>query len=215
VESREHISIKTFAVGHLRCNCTIIADDRTKEAIVIDPGGDADKILSYLASHGLRIKEILHTHAHFDHFMAAGTLKQHSGARISLHPGDRMLWDHLEEQCRMFGVPYAPVPPPDHEISHEEEFCVGSCVGQALHTPGHSPGSTSFLFAAQKTLIAGDTLFRGSIGRTDLWGGDFSQIDHSIREILYILDEDTKVVTGHGPDTSIGHEVRNNAVIRG
>jgi hydroxyacylglutathione hydrolase len=158
---------------------------------------------------------VVHTHAHFDHILASGNLKKSTGCRLSLHPEDRLLWDHLEDQCRLFGVPYSPLPAPDSDLNHEEELHVGTFLGKALHTPGHTPGSMSFHFPEQKLLIAGDTLFRGSIGRTDLWGGDFSKINNSIRNILYRLDEETTVVTGHGPQTTIGYELRHNQIIRG
>ncbi len=206
--------IETFPVGPLQCNCTILGDPITQQALVIDPGGDADLILERLQHHGLSVTRILHTHAHLDHFLASGRIKAVTGAELALHPDDKMLWDQLEEQCRMFGVPYEPAPPPDQWLEHEEEISVSDICGCALHTPGHTPGSTCFLFAESKFLAAGDTLFRGSIGRTDFPGGDYQALERSIREQLYTLDEETTVVTGHGPPTTIGEEMRTNAFIR-
>ena len=204
---------RTFPVGPLQCNCTIIGDRVTGTALVIDPGGDADKILAELEELGLKVVAIYHTHAHLDHILAAGAIKAKTGAPIHLHQDDRFLWDMLEQQCRMFGVPYIPQPDPDGTIGDDQDL--GCCGGVAIHTPGHSPGSTSFWFDDAKLLVAGDTLFRRSIGRTDLWGGDFDLIEKSIRERIFILDESATVVTGHGPDTRIGEEREENPYVRG
>ncbi|WP_211824564.1 MBL fold metallo-hydrolase [Kistimonas asteriae] len=204
---------ETFPVGPLQCNCTIIGDPVTGKGIVVDPGGDAELILEKVRAHNLHIIALIHTHAHLDHFLASGELKEKTGAPIHLHKEDKFLWDNLETQCRMFGVPYRPVPGPDFWLHDDEELAC--CCGVAMHTPGHSPGSMSFWFADHKLLIAGDTLFRRAIGRTDLWGGDYPTIERSIRQRLYTLDEEAVVVAGHGPDTTIGEEIRENMVIRG
>ena len=204
---------QTFPVGPLQCNCTIIGDPVTRKAFVVDPGGDAQMILARLQQLDLQLVALVHTHAHLDHIMASGELKELTGAEIYLHEDDKFLWDNLEMQCRMFGVPYTPVPAPDHWIQHDQEL--PCCGGVAIHTPGHSPGSTCFWFAEEQLLIAGDTLFRRSIGRTDLWGGDHQQIEQSIRQRLYVLNEDAMVVTGHGPETTIGEEIRENSIVRG
>lgn len=204
---------RTFPVGPLQCNCCIIGDPVTRKAVVIDPGGDADRILAELAAAGLTLVSIVHTHAHLDHILAAGELKEATGAPIRLHEADRFLWDAVEMQCQAFGVPYTPLPPPDGWLEHEEPL--PCCGGVVSHTPGHTPGSVSFVFAEHKLLVAGDTLFRRSIGRTDLPGGDFRTIARSILERLYALDEETRVITGHGPDTTIGEEIRENPFVRG
>ena len=206
--------LKTFPVPPLGCNCSIIGDPITKRAIVVDPGGAHERILKDVQDLGMTVVSILHTHAHFDHFLASGEMKKATNATLCLHPDDRKLWEMLEIQCRMFGVPYAPVPLPDYWLHDEEKLIVGGIAGIALHTPGHTPGSMSFHFPAEKLLLAGDTLFQGSIGRTDLWGGDFEAIERSIRERLYRLDETTRVITGHGPETLIGIERDSNAFIR-
>jgi glyoxylase-like metal-dependent hydrolase (beta-lactamase superfamily II) len=206
--------IKTLQVGPLQCNCTIIGDIASGKAIVVDPGGDADKILGLLDEQGLQVVQVIHTHAHFDHFLASGDIHEKTGASLCLHKEDKPLWDNLDMQCGMYGLPFKPVPSPTHWLSHEEELQAGGVKGKAIHTPGHSPGSMSFHFEDFKLLIAGDTLFRGSIGRTDLWGGDSQTIEKSIRNQLYTLDEETRVVTGHGIATTIGYEKQHNGFIR-
>ena len=205
---------KTFSVPPLGCNCSIIGDPLTRQAIVVDPGGAPELILRELEVLGMTVTRILHTHAHFDHFLASGIMKKATAAALCLHEDDRELWNMLEVQCRAFGVAYTPVPPPDYWLTDEEKLQVGEVTAVALHTPGHTPGSMSFHFPAANVVLAGDTLFRGSIGRTDLWGGDFDAIERSIRERLYTLDESTLVVTGHGPETEIGREKATNQFIR-
>ena len=204
---------ETFPVGPLQCNCCVIGDPITKKAVVIDPGGDAQKILNTLKQHDLTLVDIVHTHAHLDHILAAGELKQATGAEIHLHQEDKMLWDMVEQQCAMFGVPKVSLPEPDHYINDDQ--ALDCCGGVAIHTPGHTPGSVSFWFDEYKTLIAGDTLFQGSIGRTDLPGGDFDEIKKSISERIYSLDDEAVVITGHGPSTSIGLEKQTNNFVRG
>jgi glyoxylase-like metal-dependent hydrolase (beta-lactamase superfamily II) len=205
---------RTFPVPPLGCNCSILGDAETKQGIVIDPGGAPEQILKHVADLGLTVVQVLHTHAHFDHFLASGEMKKATGATLCLHEADRRLWDMLDVQCRMFGVPFIPVPPPDYWLQDDEEIRLGRFSGRAIHTPGHTPGSMCFSFSGERLLLAGDTLFRGSIGRTDLWGGDFGAIERSIRERLYTLDDATVVVTGHGPETQIGFEREYNSFIR-
>ncbi|MCP9471477.1 MAG: MBL fold metallo-hydrolase [Nitrospira sp.] len=205
---------KTFAVPPLGCNCSIIGDPVTKQAIIVDPGGDPERILGEVRRLGLTVSHILHTHAHFDHFLAAGLLKQATGATLCLHQDDLDLWKNLDVQCRLFGVPSAIVPLPEYWLKDEERLSVGEISLLALHTPGHTPGSMSFHVPHEKLVLAGDTLFRGSIGRTDLWGGDYHAIEQSIRDRLYTLDDATVVVTGHGPETEVGWEKETNQFIR-
>jgi glyoxylase-like metal-dependent hydrolase (beta-lactamase superfamily II) len=205
---------KTFSVPPLGCNCSILGDPVTRKAIVVDPGGAHERILHEVQALGLTVVSILHTHAHLDHFLASGEMKKATGATLCLHENDRRLWEMLEVQCEMFGVPYVPVPLPDYWLRDEEKVIVGGIEGMALHTPGHTPGSMCFHFSGERLLLAGDTLFRGSIGRTDLWGGDFDAIEQSIRERLYTLDEATLVITGHGPETEIGLERQSNPFVR-
>ena len=204
--------IRTFPVGPLGCNCSVIGDRLSGRALVVDPGGNAEQILALLNELNLKAVAIIHTHAHLDHILAAGEIKNATGAPIYLHEGDQFLWDMVEEQCARFGVPPVKLPDPDHYLQDDHDL--GCCGGVAIHTPGHTPGSISFWFEEYKTLIAGDTLFQGSIGRTDLPGGNFDQIITSIKERIYCLDDEAVVVTGHGPNTSIGYEKMSNGFIR-
>ena len=162
---------------------------------------------------GLHVVGIIHTHAHLDHILASGVIKEATGAPIYLHEDDKFLWDMVGEQCAMFGLPPISLPEPDSFIKDYE--ALQCCGGVAIHTPGHTPGSLSFWFEEYKTLIAGDTLFQGSIGRTDLPGGSFEKIVTSIKERIYCLDDDAVVVTGHGPNTIIGDEKSSNGFVRG
>jgi glyoxylase-like metal-dependent hydrolase (beta-lactamase superfamily II) len=204
--------IRTFPVGPLQCNCSVIGDSLSGRALVIDPGGDADHIMALVKELNLTVVAIIHTHAHLDHILAAGEIKKATGAPIFLHESDQFLWDIVEQQCAMFGVPAVSLPDPDHYL-HDDQ-ALDCCGGVAIHTPGHTPGSISFWFEQYKTLIAGDTLFLGSIGRTDLPGGNFDQIVTSIKERIYSLDDEAVVVTGHGPNTTIGNEKVTNGFVR-
>ncbi|MAJ79723.1 MAG: MBL fold metallo-hydrolase [Porticoccaceae bacterium] len=204
--------IRSFPVGPFQCNCSIIGDSTTKKALVIDPGGDPELILATLIELQLSVVAIIHTHAHLDHILAAGDLKRATGASIYLHRNDKFLWDMLEQQCLMMAVAYKPIPEPDYFLSDDDDL--SCCGGIAIHTPGHSPGSMSFWFEQHQTLIAGDTLFKGSIGRTDLPGGDISMITKSIKERIYSLDDSALVITGHGPSTRIGIEKNYNNFVR-
>lgn len=202
---------RSFPVGPLQCNCTVLGDSVTGTGYVFDPGGDAVRIMNTVAELGLKIIGIIHTHAHLDHFLAAGEIRRQTGAPIWLHRSDKFLWDSLEQQCQAFGVPFTAQPNPDHWLEHEQTLDHG---GHCIHTPGHTPGSSSFYFEDHGLLIAGDTLFLGSVGRTDFPGGDQRMLRQSIKKRLYCLDEAATVVTGHGPETSIGREMRSNAFVR-
>jgi hydroxyacylglutathione hydrolase len=202
---------ESFPVGPLQCNCTIIGDTETGTGYVFDPGGDAERIMATVESLGLRIVGIIHTHAHLDHILAAGEIRKQTGAPVWLHRSDKSLWDALEQQCQMWGVPYSPIGDPDHWIEDEQDL---ECGGNCIHTPCHTPGSTSFYFEESSLLIAGDTLFMGSVGRTDFPGGNAAQLKTSIQQRIYCLDEAAIVVPGHGPETSIGQEMRFNSFVR-
>jgi hydroxyacylglutathione hydrolase len=202
---------KSFPVGPLQCNCTVLGDTETGTGYVFDPGGDPERVMAAVTELGLQIIGIVHTHAHLDHILAAGHIHEQTGAPIWLHRDDRFLWDTAEQQCALWGVPYSPLPEPHHWLEHEQDL---ACGGSCIHTPGHTPGSVSFYFADARLLLAGDTLFLGSVGRTDLPGGDTAALQRSIRERLYTLDEAARVVTGHGPETVLGREMRHNAFVR-
>ena len=144
--SIKKIIFETFPVGPLMCNCSIIGDPLTKKAILVDPGGDAKKIINRVQELNLQIKDIIHTHAHLDHFLASAKIKELTGANLALHKDDLFLWNSLEDQCKMFGVPYEESVPPDKFLEHDEEIIIDCISGKAIHTPGHTPGSMCFLF---------------------------------------------------------------------
>lgn len=205
--------VTVVPVGALQCNCTILGDPRAGEAIVVDPGDEVDKILAALRKHALRCIAILNTHAHIDHVGANHALKEATGARLMLHEADLPLYDNLRVQAEWLGglMPEPRRAEVDQHVGHGDRVSAGEVVAEVLHTPGHTPGSLSFhLPGAEPLLLSGDTLFAGSIGRTDLWGGDFDQEIASIRSRLLTLDETTRVIPGHGPETTIGWERRRN-----
>jgi glyoxylase-like metal-dependent hydrolase (beta-lactamase superfamily II) len=210
---------KSFSVGALGCNCTIVACPETHEALVIDPGDEAPRVLRALADQGVTAVRIVHTHAHFDHVMATGDVAAATGAEILLHRDDRWLYDAVPMQLELFGMARpgaAAPPPPTRELTGDEALGFGRREARALHTPGHTPGSMCFLLEhAGETplLFAGDTLFRGSIGRTDLPGGSVDDIARSIRERLLTLPDETRVIPGHGPETTIGAEREENPFV--
>ncbi len=207
----------TFPVGPLACNCTILGCERTKEAIVIDPGDEAEKIMAHLTRLNLRVTMLLHTHAHFDHVGGSKKIKtQVPSVTLSLHPDDQWMYDHLTLQGQLFGFLQEAPLPIDHFLKHGEEIRFGDCRLNVIHTPGHSPGSVCFHLLEGKekaTLFSGDTLFYRDIGRTDLWGGDEKKIISSIRNELFTLPEETPVIPGHGRFTSIGQEKQSNPYI--
>lgn len=202
--------VEHFPVQPLGCNCVILGDEATKEAIVVDPGGDHEVILGRLAALGLTCKAIVHTHTHFDHVGATREVQEATSAPAMLHEGDLFLYQGLQMQLDTFGVPFrAPTPVEiDRFLADGDEIRAGNLSAGVLHTPGHTPGSLCFTVGG--VLVAGDTLFQGSIGRTDLWGGDMDDILASIRNKLLALPDDTIVITGHGPTTTIGAEKRLN-----
>jgi glyoxylase-like metal-dependent hydrolase (beta-lactamase superfamily II) len=211
------VLVESFPVGVLSCNCTIVACEKTREAIVVDPGGDADRILDVVRSNGLTVKEIVHTHAHFDHVLATREVHDATKARVRLHPGDSFLYENLAMQASWLGMRVEQeAPPVDAPLRANETVTFGAEGALVLHTPGHTPGSVCFSLKTDRgmLLLAGDTLFQGSIGRTDLPGGDSEQILESIRKKLLPLDDDTRVICGHGPETTIGRERKKNPFVR-
>lgn len=209
--------IETFPVPPLGCNCTVIADENAGEAIVVDPGGDAPGILRRLADKGLRVRTIVHTHTHIDHVGATAAVQKAHGASARIHEGDLPLYDILAIQGELLGMRAPPQAELDRWLTDGEVITVGDASLEVIHTPGHTPGSVCFRLRGdgRDTVFAGDTLFAGSIGRTDLWGGDSGLILQSIRRRLLSLDDDTLVITGHDRATTIGAERRHNPFLRG
>jgi len=197
-------------VGPLQCNCSIIGDEQTHGAMVIDPGDDISVVVRILQKHQLTVKQIVITHAHIDHIGGAMQLKKMTGAPILLNQNDSALLKMLDVQAAWLGMQTPPEVEIDASLTTGDKLKVGSLEADVLHTPGHTQGSICLLFAPQKTLIAGDTLFAGSIGRTDLPGGNSQQIIRSIHELLLPLSDETRVIAGHGPETTIGEERESN-----
>ena len=199
-----------FPVGPLQCNCSVIGDEATREGMVIDPGDDIDEILALIRKHNLQIKQIVITHAHIDHVGGAMRLRAATGAPILLNQNDYALLRMLDAQAAWIGVPTPGKVEIDQSVGNSDEIKAGSLAATVLHTPGHTEGSVCLYFPAQKKLIAGDTLFAGSIGRTDLPGGSFEKIIRSLHGTLLSLPDDTVVIPGHGPLTTIGDERESN-----
>lgn len=211
--------IETFPVGSFQCNCTFIYHPKTKEAIIVDPGNDADTVLALVQERQLKVSKILHTHAHFDHIGRSKTVADRLGASLHLHQDDFFLYQALDQQASFFGHETDAPGKIDSPLLDEEEFSLsaGQKNGvQTLHTPGHTPGSCCFYLglADIPILLSGDTLFQNSIGRTDLPGGDHPTILRSIKNRLYRLDGDIQVITGHGPMTTLGIEKKSNPFVR-
>jgi glyoxylase-like metal-dependent hydrolase (beta-lactamase superfamily II) len=208
--------IETFPVGPLQCNCSIVVDDITRNAIVIDPGGHFDEIRNRLQKHEAKVVAIVHTHTHIDHVAATAPLQRWSSATAHIHEADRFLYDLLPVQSELLGLPLPERCEMEGDLVDDSVLTAGDVRMQVLYTPGHTPGSVSFLVRGPEGALAftGDTLFRRGIGRTDLWGGDADLIFRSLRTRLLTLDEDTTVIPGHGPTTTIGDERRTNPFLR-
>ncbi len=200
----------TFPVGLLGCNCTVLGEASTRDAIVVDPGAEVSHILAILAAQGLTLRYILVTHAHIDHIAGALALKQATSAPVLYNQDDLPLVAMMDVQAGWLGIATPQVRPPDHSPADNEILSLGELHAHILHTPGHTEGSLSVYLPEQNLLLAGDTLFAGSVGRTDLPGGNTGKLLASIRERLLPLPDDTVVVPGHGPETTIGTERRTN-----
>jgi glyoxylase-like metal-dependent hydrolase (beta-lactamase superfamily II) len=201
-------------VGALACNCSIFGDEQTREAIVVDPGDNIDQILAILARHGLRVKAIIITHAHIDHIGGAAKLKKVTQAPVHMNANDQELYDHIEVQAAWLGMKDPERTDIDVASRDADSLKLGESEFQFLHTPGHTQGSMCLWIPAENKLVAGDTLFAGSIGRTDLPGGNSRQILRSIRDKLLPLPDDAVVIPGHGENTTIGEERRSNYFLR-
>lgn len=206
--------LETFPVGPLQCNCTLLGDEEAGEAIVIDPGDEVSRIYRRLSDLGLKVKQILVTHAHIDHVGGALKLKQLTGAPILLNENDLPLLKMMAAQAAWVGVPTPEVTAPDISLADGMQVGLERYPAQVLHTPGHTQGSVCLHFEPLKMVIAGDTLFAGSIGRTDLPGGNSRQILASIESRLMALSDDTRVLPGHGQETTIGFERNNNPFLK-
>ncbi len=203
--------IKELVVGPLMANCFICGCSKTKEAVVIDPGGDANMILHSLADSELKVKYIINTHGHFDHVSANGKMKDATGADILIHPLDAPMLEKLSSNAALFGVSVENSPPCDQTLEEGDTVSFGDITLKVVHTPGHTPGGISLYTSG--IVFVGDTLFAGSIGRTDFPGGDFDTLISSIKTKLFNMEDDVRVLSGHGPETSIGKEKRHNPFV--
>jgi hydroxyacylglutathione hydrolase len=206
--------LETFPVGPLQCNCTLLGDEAAGEAIVIDPGDEVERIHRRISDLGLKLKQILITHGHIDHVGGALKLKRLTGAPILLNENDLSLREMMNEQAAWIGVPTPEVAQPDEGLADSQLVGLEKFPARVIQTPGHTLGSVCLHFAPLKMVIAGDTLFAGSIGRTDLPGGDSEQILDSIHTRLLNLPDETRVIPGHGPVTTVGSERRTNPFLQ-
>jgi len=223
---------KTLAVSHFQSNCNIVACPQTGDAVIIDPGGDSAKILATLKEmqtrdgRPIRVRYLLHTHAHIDHAGATRSVRealertQGEAPLIYMHQGDEPIYQMIKKQAALFSLSADEPCPVDHYLLDGENIKVGQLNFEAIHTPGHSPGGTTFKLHAdtnlgvRETLYTGDTIFLESIGRTDLWGGSYEQLLESIKQKILPLNKDTRICPGHGPDTTVGHEKHNNPFLK-
>jgi hydroxyacylglutathione hydrolase len=201
-------------VGPLQCNCSIVGDEASREAIVIDPGDEIESILDIVRRHNLTVKQIVVTHAHIDHVGGAMKLKAATGAPILLNENDTALLKMLDVQAAWLGMRSPGAVTIDQSLREGDTVQAGPLKAQVIHTPGHTEGSICMLFSTENTLIAGDTLFAGSIGRTDLPGGSYSKIIDSLHGKLLALPDETIVIPGHGPQTTIGEERESNPFLQ-
>ncbi len=204
--------LESFVVGMLQTNCYLLGDSQTRVAVVIDPGGDSERIASRIQQLGLNLVAILNTHGHFDHIMDAWALKQRLGGEIYLHPKDEVIF---QQSMAGMGSLFAPKPRTtdkkvDRNLKEGDSLEFGSLCFGVLETPGHTPGHVSFHLPDAGVIFVGDTLFAGSIGRTDFPGGSYSQLIRSVREKIFPLDGKTAVFPGHGPKTTVEREQRSN-----
>jgi hydroxyacylglutathione hydrolase len=206
--------LEILPVGPLQCNCSVIGDEASREAMVIDPGDDIERVLSLIQKHNLQVKQIVITHAHIDHVGGAMKLRAATGAPILLNQNDCALLKMLDVQAAWIGMPTPGKVDIDQSLGQSDTVKAGSLSAEVLHTPGHTEGSICLYFPIENKLIAGDTLFKGSIGRTDLPGGSYEKILHSLHESVLALPDKTVVVPGHGPLTTIGEERESNPFLQ-
>ncbi len=209
---------EVFPVGALGANCVLIGDRDDGGLAVIDPGGDPPLISERIRATGRELKMILFTHGHIDHAGGAAELYRGLAVKVpvGLHPAEGPLYENLVHQGQLFGLAAENPPPPDLVLQHGQRIALGRLTLEVRHTPGHSPGSVCFVVegAAEPAVIVGDLILQSSVGRTDLLGGSMELLEHSIRSQLYTLPDNTQIISGHGPVSTIGHEKQNNLVVR-
>jgi len=199
--------VERVVVGPLEENTYIIGDEVTNQAIVVDPGDESDRIIEIIKERGLQVHTIICTHTHFDHVGAVGDIKKATGARILIHKEDQQVYETAKDQAAFWGYDFDDIPQPDGFIDEGDDIQVGDIKFRVMHTPGHSPGGICLYGGG--VLITGDTLFKGSVGRTDFPGGSMEELKKSFRRLLG-LPEGTKIFSGHGPETTVGMEKRTN-----
>ncbi|MCC7429796.1 MBL fold metallo-hydrolase [bacterium] len=211
--------VNTFPVGALGCNCSILACEKTNEAIIVDPGDEAEKIIAYVKQKGLKVKALLHTHTHVDHIAATKQVKDATNSKIMMHKGEKWLYENFKTQIEFtkknwfvdLWDNFTEISPVDHFFEDEEIVTFGEHKIKILHTPGHTEGSSCFQISDKENLIfSGDTLFQSGIGRTDLWGISMEVLVKSIKNRLFTCEDETIVIPGHGENTTIGYEKRTN-----
>ena len=207
----EGLMIHQFSVGPLQVNCFLVACRKTRDAMVIDPGDEGGRILALADQEGLKISKVVNTHCHFDHIGANQQVVAATGASLMAHAADLPLLRNARHHAEVYGMSVVPSPDPDRLLEHGDTFTVGEYAFQVFHVPGHSPGSICLL--SDRHLFVGDVIFAGSIGRTDLPGGDFELLVTGARKHLFSLPDETIVHSGHGPDTTIGQERRHNPFV--
>ncbi|MFH1530504.1 MAG: MBL fold metallo-hydrolase [Pseudomonadota bacterium] len=210
------MKIKGVVVGPFQSNTWIVTDAAGATGVVVDPGDEPQRILDAIEGEGVTVAAILLTHGHIDHVGAAAEIAEATGAKVHLHPGDLEVLEMVPSQCRLFGVRVVQAPVINEALEDETELRFGALSVRCIHTPGHSPGHTCFLFTEgeERLLTSGDLLFAGSIGRTDLWGGNASDMRTSLERIQELAPQ-IAVYSGHGPTTTIGKETRNNPYLNG
>jgi hydroxyacylglutathione hydrolase len=199
--------IKKFVVGPLENNCFILADDKSREAFIVDPGDEPERILDFINENKLKVKYIVCTHAHFDHVGAVPETKGETNALVVLHHDDIEIYRNAKYQASFFGFELDSLPEPDILVTDGDQLSIGSLTFMIIHTPGHTPGGICLY--GEGILITGDTLFAGSVGRTDLHGGDTRRLRESAKRLM-VLDDDVRVLPGHGPESTVGFERKNN-----
>lgn len=203
--------IKKLVVGPLESNCYIIADEITKETLVIDPGDEPDRILELINENGFKVKYIFCTHAHLDHIGAVPDIKEATGAKIVIHQDEHVIYKGAREQAATWGYELDLLPEPDIFISDENKVEIGDLKLEVIHTPGHSPGGICLY--GEGILVTGDTLFAGSVGRTDFYGGDIEKLKKSFQRLMSLPDK-VKILPGHGPESTIGKEKESNFFLK-